>query len=323
MNNTGLKRLWSNRPFRITFLAVLGLFLAAVLLGPLLFFKQSYPHRNRDDIPGSANVWNIFVCGVDNNNTGGMDKLGNADGEVIVSINRLKRRVFLTSVLRDTFMKFDDGRYGNKATLIYHYYGPESLISAVEESFQIPIDNYVLINYPALINLVDSIGGIEMNVYKEEVIELNAKVIQLNEDLFNLPKYDGIVYTDLDSFEGERTVTLTGKQVAGFARVRLSDSTQNDLGRTDRERRLIMAVKDKFMGLSLAKKISVVRQLLNSVETDLPKARLFSLLMSAAVFSRYPFVSQRIPVDGSFYTQDGYVYPDLEMNRTFLRETIY
>ena len=56
---------------------------------------------------GDGKVWNIFLVGADNNNTGGMNKLGNADGEIIVSINKSHRKIVMTSILRDTFLKLD------------------------------------------------------------------------------------------------------------------------------------------------------------------------------------------------------------------------
>ena len=275
--------------------------------------------------PASArhDVWNIFLVGADNDNVGGIDKLGNADGQMLVSIKKNRSEIILTSILRDTFFMLDSKAIGNKGTLLYHYYGIGTLIEAVEENLKVPIDNYIIVKYPTLIAVVDELGGIEMDLNKAEVVELNAKVIQLNTQLFGLDRWDGIIETDLDNFEGTRTFTLTGKQAAGLARVRLSDSSHNDFGRTERERNILLEIKDRFLKAGISKQLSAVKLVLSEVETDLSVPKMISALVCAIDFAHYKITSQRIPLDDSYNGSDGYLYIDFDKNSSFLLESIY
>ena len=79
-----------------------------------------------------ADVTNILIVGQDNDNIGGIEKNGNADAEIILSLNNKTGKVFLTSIARDTVLSTDTVGGGTKATLIYHYDGIEALENAIE-----------------------------------------------------------------------------------------------------------------------------------------------------------------------------------------------
>lgn len=306
-----------NRPLRILLIicaSVFVLFIAFKIVSGIAYSSV---------FNGDGDVWNVFLVGADNNNTDGMDKLGNADGQIIVSVRKDRHDIVLTSILRDSFFKLDNQAIGNKGTLLYHYYGLDTLMEALESNLGIHFDNYAVISYPALINAVDALGGIEMELSKEEIIEMNAKLIQINTELFGLDKYDGALFVDYDTYEGTHRFTLTGKQAACLARVRLSDATNNDFGRTERERKILLEIKKKFMKAGLFKKAAVLKQVLAEIDTDISGTQFAAILVNAINLSHYRIVSQRIPLDDTYYGENGYIYMDINKNREFLLDSIY
>ena len=103
----------------------------------------------------SETVRNILLIGVDNDNREGMQSRGNADGLILLSINEKTKQVILTSLMRDIDVLLPEG-YHTKITLSYYFRGIPGLIEVVERNFNVPIDNYVLVNYLNLIDIVDA-----------------------------------------------------------------------------------------------------------------------------------------------------------------------
>ena len=108
-------------------------------------------------------ITNVLLLGVDNDNVGGLDKLGNADGIMLISINNHTKQVTLTSFMRDTKIR-QPNEYEKKMTQIYHAGGAELLIEAIEQNFGIHIDNYLLVNYLDVIDIVDALGGFDIEL---------------------------------------------------------------------------------------------------------------------------------------------------------------
>ena len=199
-------------------------------------------------------VTNIMLIGVDNDNSAGMNDLGNADGMIIVSINRDTKQIVMTSLMRDIKVELLEGGY-TKLTLSYHKGGTPMLIETVEKNFGIDIDNYVLVNYLDVVKIVDSVGGITMDVNADELYHMQMKIENINGLVGAAP---GANMID-PSAAGE--VRLNGVQTAAYMRIRMAGN--NDQERTERARRVLLEIKDKLVKLNL-------KELKNFADTALP-----------------------------------------------------
>lgn len=273
------------------------------------------PSNSRDLAFDSADYTNILLIGRDVYNINDLEsRRGNADGLIIVTINNKTREIVLTSILRDTFLYTEPG-LGTKATLIYNYYGLDSLISAIEENLGVKIDNYVLFNYLDVMEIVDAVGGVDAELYPEEIKIMNSKMNQLNVQLLNRPSGDG----NLDP-EKPGKYTLSGKQAAVYMRVRISDETNNDFGRTARERAVILKLKDKIAKMNVSELYSFASTFLPKITTNITESRMISMVLSMAEYKGYKFVTGFVPQPDTYWGADGFLYIDFDENREYLQK---
>lgn len=265
-------------------------------------------------------VTNILLIGVDNDSLSGMDDLGNADGMIIVSINNSTKEVVMSSLMRDILIKLPDDSSRTKLTLSYHYGGTELLLDTIESNFGIPINNYVLVNYIGIVNIVDAMGGVTMNLSGDELFWMGPKIENVN-TLVGQPKGANSV---ADMQPGD--VTLNGVQTAAYLRIRYAGD--GDFDRTARARNVIMSLLDKAKELKLSEFKDVANALLPCITTDMSSGKLMSFIMSAPKYLKYDMVSNRIPIDDTYSLEDvgqagSCVVIDFEKNRDFLYNSIY
>lgn len=279
-----------------------------------------------DDLPAGENwdydvsdVTNILLIGVDNDNLEGLEDRGNADGLMILSVNKGTKQVVLSSLMRDVKVSVPGVGYKTKLTLVYHYEGLGTLIDTIEQNFGIPIDNYVMVNYLRVVDVVDAMGGIELEVNSDELYWMKPKIINLNE----LLGQDADANLIDPSQAG--TLTLNGIQTAAFLRIRYAGD--GDFDRTGRARTVLMALADKAKELNVVEIFSLADRVLPQITTDLSQSGALSLLLNMPKYLGYDMVSNRIPIDDSWYFENSnngsFVIIDLPVNREFLYRSIY
>lgn len=279
-----------------------------------------------DDLPAGENwdydvsdVTNILLIGVDNDNLEGLEDRGNADGLMILSVNKSTKQVVLSSLMRDVKVSVPGAGYKTKLTLVYHYEGLGTLIDTIEQNFDIPIDNYVMVNYLSVVDVVDAMGGIELEVNSDELYWMKPKIINLNE----LLGQDADANLIDPSQAG--TLTLNGIQTAAFLRIRYAGD--GDFDRTGRARTVLMALADKAKELNVVEIFSLADRVLPQITTDLSQSGALSLLLNMPKYLGYDMVSNRIPIDDSWYFENSnngsFVIIDLPVNREFLYRSIY
>lgn len=279
-----------------------------------------------DDLPAGENwdydvsdVTNILLIGVDNDNLEGLEDRGNADGLMILSVNKSTKQVVLSSLMRDVKVSVPGAGYKTKLTLVYHYEGLGTLIDTIEQNFGIPIDNYVMVNYLSVVDVVDAMGGIELEVSSDELYWMKPKIINLNE----LLGQDADANLIDPSQAG--TLTLNGIQTAAFLRIRYAGD--GDFDRTGRARTVLMALANKAKELNVVEIFSLADRVLPQITTDLSQSGALSLLLNMPKYLGYDMVSNRIPIDDSWYFENSnngsFVIIDLPVNREFLYRSIY
>ena len=264
-------------------------------------------------------VTNILLLGIDNDNNEGFEVRGNADGIMLVSINTDTREIILTSFMRDTKVSVDAYRR-DKLTHVYHDGGIELFKEVFENNFGIHIDNYALFNYLDIIDIVDTLGGIDVEIAEEEFPEAEAKIRSVAE-------LKGLDYVDyLINWYGPGIIHLNGVQVAGYMRIRPLYGNY-DAGRTERARIVASRLMDKLYKKSLPEKINFASMLLSKIGTDMSSGDILKIALNAGKLRFYDRISDRIPIDGSYTSQnDGngyYAIPDLEVNKEHLQQSIY
>ncbi len=199
---------------------------------------------------------NIACFGLDSRN-GELEGGVQSDCIMIVSINNETNDVKLVSVYRDTLLQQEDGTY-EKANSAYNRGGPEAAISLLNRNFDLDIRNYVSVNFSALVDVIDALGGLEINLTQEESLYCNAYAFETGQVV-------GKEMVKIDEVAG--TQLLDGIHAVGYARIRYTEG--NDFKRTERQRQVLQMTVDKAKKADLLTLNKIVDKVFPQISTSL------------------------------------------------------
>lgn len=242
--------------------------------------KDVAKRQIRDD----KEVTNILLIGSDRRQ---LDWDGNSDAIIICSINRRTRRIVMTSIMRDTYAYIEPkaswhGGYWriNHANALA---GPTFLVKTIENNFKIDIDYYASVDFYAFADIVNIMGGLDLDILPQEIPYINTGIAEYNR-LVGLPSEDGFLHQS-------GTVHVTGKQALSYARIRKLDS---DYNRTARQRTVLMKIFHKAAGLSVGQLNSLMDAILPHVIHNIPQGEMISLLLEVPKFLKYTVISDQL-----------------------------
>lgn len=229
---------------------------------------------------------NILLIGTDTENEG----MERSDSIMIASIGY--DGVKLTSIVRDTMVNIP-GRGRGKINSAYAYGGAALLMKTINENFGLNISKYMHVDFVSVVHIVDSMGGVDIDIKQEEMEQINWNV-----------RMSGRVFSPLGYEEpqplmryGEDT-HLNGLQALGYARIRKIDS---DFVRASRQRKLLAAVWTKLRAKPYLL-VPTIKTALNELDSNLTTTEMLSC--GTKVFAKGVQGTLRLPVDGT-YTDDG------------------
>ncbi len=268
-------------------------------------FSGSELHDNGKTY-SKKSVKNILLIGVDTSNE---DFEGaSSDSIILLSIDDKGERLILSSFMRDTYLTLPGEDEPSKLYTAIQKGGPEYLEETLEYYFGAEIENWALVNFEAFRNIIDTLGGIDLQLTDSEA--MRAEVT--GEDL-------------IDAASG--TYHLSGRQALKYCRDR-SSSLGSDYDRTARQRTVIGTVWAKIKELPVTQQAKMALDIMEYIKTDMPKTEMVSYATKISSYRDYEMVSQRIPIDG---TSNAYflnekmaiVEMEIEPNRAYLLESIY
>ena len=237
----------------------------AVLFG-VIFSRVGYTENlDTKEVPKEASgIKNILLIGVDGEN---LDKGNRSDAMIIMTIDQNNKNIKLTSLCRDTYV-YIKGHGKEKLTHAYAYNGPELLLDTIEENFGIKISKYATVNFSSFINIIDLLGGVEVEVTDNDVDVLN----QLIKVCYKIaPKKDKGKIEFIDS---AGNYNLNGYQALAFSRIRYQDSTD---ARNTRQRMVVKSALEKLKTKGLRTYISSLNEILSGVKTNLSPSEIIVL----------------------------------------------
>ena len=273
------------------------------------------------------NYRNIALFGVDSR-SGELDKNTRTDTIMIASINLDTKEVRLVSVMRDTWLNMSTDTY-NKANAAYAKGGPKQAISMLNMNLDMDITDFVTIGFDGLIDVIDAVGGVEIDVKEAEIVHLNSYQISMigkEDGTLNAagePNYVATAGVDYIPVEHAGVQTLNGLQATAYARIRY---VGNDFERTSRQRTVLTKVAKKAMTLNPATLNKIAEAVFPKIATSLDISEVLSLLSGIASYSVGE--TANFPFDG--YVQTGrvgkasVVIPvDLTKNVSVLHEFLF
>lgn len=201
----------------------------------------------------TSEPFTVYISG--NDSYGDLTARGLSDVNMLVTVNPVTHEVLLTSIPRDCFVQLH-GTTGGKDKLTHAgLYGVQMSILTIEDLLDINIDYYVKINFPALVNLVDAIGGID--VYSDKTFK---------------PRHDSrMIHEGTNHFDG--------KLALAFARERMAYS-YGDRHRVQNQRDVLNAIIQKVSGspVILTKTNEILNSLSSNLDTNISKSEISSLV---------------------------------------------
>ena len=224
---------------------------------------------------------NIALFGLDSRN-GELEGGVQSDTIMIASINNETSDVKLVSVYRDTLLQQADGTY-EKANSAYNTGGVEDAISLLNRNFDLDIQNYVSVNFNALVDVIDLLGGLEIDMTAEEAFWCNGYA-------FETAQVPGKEMTQIKEEAG--TQLLDGVHAVGYARIRYTDG--NDFKRTERQRIVLEKVMEKAKKASFSTLNKIVDEVFPQLSTCFSSADLLGFAANALNYnivetSGFPF----------------------------------
>lgn len=176
----------------------------------------------------------------------------NSDTIIIASVNNDTKDVKLASVYRDTLlnMGFSDKETYSKANAAYAYGEAEQAITMLNTNLDLNISDYATVNFNALTTIIDDLGGLDMDMSYAEIVHMNNYCVETAEETekdytpIELPEEP----EDIEKIQ--YTYHLNGVQATSYCRIRYTASL--DMGRTERQRKVIQMIVDKAKSAGLS-----------------------------------------------------------------------
>ena len=253
-----------------------------------------------------------FVLFGGDSRTGEVDKYLNTDAIIVVSLNNETKEVKMVSVYRDTLMDLTNGSI-QKCNAAYSRGGAAQAINMLNMNMDLNIKKYVTVDFGAVADVIDMLGGIEVDVSEKEVAATNKYIAETARASGKKANY--LTHAGLQ--------TLDGVQATTYARIR--KGVGDDFARTERQRLVIRLAAEKAMSAGLGTLNKIIDVVFPQVSTNLTMSE---ILKYAKDLTKYKIdESAGFPFDkgaGTIPGKGSCVYPlTLESNVQQLHEFLY
>ncbi len=282
------KHRYNRRKRKIRKLIILAEILVLIILSITAYGVHKYTLMDTTTLDDSkleiyqstGNYTNIALFGLDSREAE-LDGGVQSDCIMVASINNKTSKVNLVSVYRDTLLRQDDGSY-EKANYAYNVSGPQEAIAMLNRNLDLDIEKYISVNFNALADVIDALGGVEIDLTEEEVYWTNGYCTETSQ----------VVGRETTTLEGAGVHNLDGIQATSYCRIRYT--TGDDFKRTERQRTVLEQVFKKAKKADIATLNKIVNQVFPQVSTNLTLQNILGMAANATNYtigetSGFPF----------------------------------
>lgn len=226
--------------------------------------------ETKNVVEDKNSVKNILLTGIDHDEDA-------TDTIIVLTIDKTKNKIKMTSIYRDTYIENTPSGEVPKLNYAHKYGGLQNTVKVINETFQLDIRDYINVDVNGFFKIVDKIGGIEVNVPREDLSVINKKIDYIcNKDFPNIDSTGNYLAKG-----GQQTLNTI--QSMAFVRYRMPNN--GDYKRTDRNREFIEAVMKKVSVLPKTQLISLYDTIAPYVETTLISTEVLNLGFSALSYN--------------------------------------
>ena len=256
---------------------------------------------------------NIALFGIDTRDAGMVDDGVRSDSIIICSINNDTQEVKLLSLYRDTYLELCNDRQSyEKAAHAYAYGGAQGAVNMINKNLDLNITDYVAVNFTALTEAIDALGGIDIELKEEELYKLNQCI---DEQMGVNGIYSDYVYDT-------GVVHLNGVQATAYSRIRSTD--EGDITRTWRQRTVISKMIEAAKTAGISKLLDCINVVVDDVASSLTEEEIIDMAKSCfnyklSTTTGFPFTIASPTMDEVSYV----VACDLATNVTALHRFLF
>lgn len=216
---------------------------------------------------------NVALFGVDSRD-GNLGEGNRTDCIIVASLNNETKEIKMVSVYRDTLLDLSEGTY-QKCNAAYSYGGPVMAINMLNMNLDLDIEDYVTVDFGAIADTIDLLGGVEIEVTEEELPYINNYIPETAKSAVKTPKL----------LESAGLQLLDGTQATTYARIR--STAGGDFTRTERQRLVIEKMFEKAKQADLKTLNAIIDRVFPQVSTSFT---LPEILNYASAYSEYTLV---------------------------------
>lgn len=301
----------------LTVLVILSIIFCLGLYAYRSFFGYTYDRSlfGQDlaaGVKADESITNIALFGLD---TREGDTQSHSDCMMIVSVDNTRGKIKLISLMRDSLVNID-GHGEDKFNAAYFLGGPSLAIRTINENFGTDITEYIAVNFEQLVEIIDALGGVEINVETtEELLELNRVIRDYG--IEQGKEFAGVEQTGLQ--------TLDGVQALCYGRIR-KGGTGDDWARVERQSIVLEAMFTKVQEMSASELIGLMQKLVPYVTTSLSPTELAPLIVGSVKNGVPTLEHTRVPLDDEwdyYGASSEYILYDLDVAANHIHEYIY
>ena len=228
------------------------------------------------EAPKMTGYKTYVLFGIDSRGAGSQYSAQNSDTMIIVSVNNDTKEVRMASVYRDTLLNIGDDTY-TKANAAYARGSAEQAISMLNTNLDLDISDYATADFSALAEVIDDLGGLDIPMSYAELVHMNNYCVETSE--LTGREYTPIELPEPKPEDQEATVGtyhLNGVQATSYCRIRYTASL--DMGRTERQRRVLGMLFDKAKTAGLSSIFKIMDDVFPMITTSLSKQDILGLI---------------------------------------------
>lgn len=237
-----------------------------------LIINQEVMEQNKNIDLGEGYT-NIALFGVDSRD-GSLGEGNRSDMIIVASLNNETKEIKLASVYRDTLLNLSEGTY-QKCNGAYSYGGPTMAINMLNMNLDLDIEDYVTVDFGAISDMIDQLGGVEITIKDEELEAFNKYVTETAR----------VAGKEAHKIDKAGTYLMDGPQATTYARIR--STAGGDFTRTERQRIVIEKAVEKIQKADLLTINSIINEVFPQISTSFT---LQEILYYAQAYSQYKLV---------------------------------
>ena len=228
-------------------------------------------------------IINIALLGIDSTDS----TSGRSDSIMVATLDPIHNKLKLTSFMRDSYVNISNYGY-DKLNHAYAYGGANLAINTLNTNFGLNITDFVAVDFASLPKIIDSLGGITIDITEEELNYINGYINNIN----------SVSATNSPIITTPGAHHVDGAQALAYSRIRYTSG--GDFKRTERQRTVLTALFNKALNVPATQYLDVISTLAQYATTNLNTNEILKLAtkIGSMGLNGVTVEQQRFPIDG-------------------------